>query len=492
MSITLAIDQSTSATKALLIEPAAGRLIARESVEHRQIYPQPGWVEHDAEEIWQNTLAAVGRLGRPSVDRVSITNQRETVVVFDRKTGAPLHNAIVWQCRRGTSLCDEFNRAGHGRRVADATGLKIDPYFSASKLTWMIRNRPEIAARLRDGSAVAGTIDAYLVHRLTGGRVLATDHTNASRTLLLDIRTLRWDEHLCRLFDVPTHALPEVRDSTAQYGETDAGGRLARPAPIVGVMGDSQASLFAHRCFEPGMAKVTLGSGSSVLLNIGRECRPGGDAAVTTVAWTHRGTATYSYEGIVNATGATVQWLRDRLQLIEDAGATEAIAAGVPDNGGVYLVPAFAGLGAPHWSAGAKAAIVGLTAHATRAHVVRAALESIAYQVRDVLDAMGGIGGVSLSAVHADGGATRNQFLMQFIADMTGLRILAADLADCSPIGAALAGLLGSGECGGYQDLARLPYENTVYAPRMSRDQADDLHRGWRRAVKQVVAGVDG
>ena len=490
MRITLAIDQSTSATKALLIDPVAGRLIDRVSVEHRQIYPQPGWVEHDAEEIWQSTLAAIGRLPRQSIDRVSITNQRETVVVFDRKSGVPLHNAIVWQCRRGTEICDELNRAGHGSMVTAWTGLKIDPYFSASKLAWLVRNRPEIAARLRDGSAVAGTIDAYLIHRLTGGRVFATDHTNASRTLLFDIRALRWDERLCGLFDVPIHALPEVRDSTTNFGDTDAGGRLVQPAPIIGVMGDSQASLFAHRCFRPGTAKVTLGSGSSVLLNIGSECRPGGDAAVTTVAWTHQSSPTYSYEGIINCTGATIQWLRDRLQLIGDATETEAIAASVPDNGGVYLVPAFAGLGAPHWSAGAKAAIVGLTAHATRAHVVRAALESIAFQVRDVLDAMRGAGGVSLQAVHADGGATRNRFLMQFIADMTGLRIIAADLPDCSPIGAALAGLFGSGQCRGYDDLSSLPYEHTSYSPQMPRDRADALHRDWRRAVQQVLAGA--
>src|SRR5688572_12886637 len=378
----LAIDQSTSATKALLYDQA-GRLLHKSSLEHRQIYPKPGWVEHDADKIWRNTLAAVGGVvqhldGRENdLSHLSITNQRETVVVFERGTGKPLHNAIVWQCRRGDPVCRELVDRGCGDLVTRKTGLKIDAYFSASKLAWLIGNRRDIARKLADGHALIGTIDAYLVYRLTGGRVFATDHTNASRTLLFDIATLRWDDELCALFDVPTRALPEVRDSTGSFGETDAGGQIPDRVPICGVMGDSQASLFAHRCMTPGMAKVTIGSGSSILLNTGPEFRCAGEGAVATIAWTHGGRPTYAFEGIINYAAATIAWLKDQLGLIRDAQETESLATSAGDNGGVYLVPAFAGLSAPYWSPEARAAIVGMTAHAGRNHVVRAALESI-------------------------------------------------------------------------------------------------------------------
>jgi glycerol kinase len=381
----LALDQSTSATKALLYD-VTGSLIDKESLDHRQIYPQPGWVEHDAEEIWQNTVDVVRRLvGRntPALDRLrclSVTNQRETIVVFDRRTGRPLHNAVVWQCRRGDPICSALVDGGYGEEIRRKTGLKIDTYFSAPKLKWLVENRPEIRAKLAGGEALAGTIDAYLVYRLTGGRTFATDATNASRTLLFDVGRNRWDEALTALFEVPRHALAEVYDSDAVFGETNVEGVLPRPIPICGVMGDSQASLFAQRCFEPGMAKVTLGTGSSVLLNVGSELRVTESGAVTTIAWRLGGRSTYCFEGIINYSAATIEWLKNQLGLIDTAGETEALAASVDDNGGVYLVPAFAGLSAPYWSRSARAAILGLTAHSTKAHVVRAALESIAYR----------------------------------------------------------------------------------------------------------------
>ena len=485
----LAIDQSTSATKALVFD-TRGALIDRASLEHRQIYPQPGWVEHDAEEIWQNTLAAVRQATCDDPLCLSITNQRETFVVFDRATGRPLHNAIVWQCRRGEPVCQALRQAGHDEFVTRKTGLKIDTYFSAPKLAWLVRDNPEIARKLQTGDALFGTIDCYLIYRFTNGRVFATDHTNASRTLLFDIANLKWDDQLCRLFDVPQRALPEVRDSTARFGETDAAGALGRSIPICGVMGDSQASLFAHRCFSPGMAKVTLGSGSSVLLNLGPELRYGGDDAVSTIGWTHAGRPTYSFEGIVNYAAATIQWLKDQLGLIRDPGETEAAALSVPDNGGVYLVPAFGGLSAPYWSPNARAAIVGMTSHANRAHVIRAALESIAYQLRDVLDAMRNRAGVQLRTIHADGGATRNRFLMQFIADMTGLEVNAAKLPECSPLGAAMAGALGMGVVESLDELARLPREMVTYRPAMPVEKVARLYGGWKNAVKQVLAGA--
>jgi glycerol kinase len=494
MPYVLAIDQSTSATKALLFD-TAGALIDKSSFDHKQIYPKPGWVEHDAGEIWRNTLAVIKSLlgHHPQKARellcLSITNQRETIVIFDRATGAPLHNAIVWQCCRGGEICAELS--AHNDFVTRTTGLKIDTYFSASKLTWLIRNHPEIAERLANGEALIGTIDTYLIYRLTGGKVFATDHTNASRTLLYDIEKLRWSEKLCEIFSVPMPALPEIRDCSANFGETNLGGLLSREIPICGVMGDSQAALFAQQCFTPGAAKVTIGTGSSVLLNIGRDCRIAPEAGCTAIAWVLSGIPTYCFEGIISHSAATIAWLKDQLQLIASADETESAAMSVQDSAGVYFVPAFSGLSAPHWSPNARAAIVGLTAHSTRNHVVRAALESIAYQIRDVLHAMRLRSGVDLKAIHADGGATKNKFLCQFIADITGTALHVSTIPDCSPLGAAMAGLLGMEIAGSVDDLKRVPRAATIYTPALPRDRAALLIEGWQRAVRQVLAGMD-
>ncbi len=404
MSRILAIDQSTSATKALLYDQSA-TLLDKVSIEHRQIYPQPGFVEHDAEEIWRNTLSAVAELFRRQPKSanelicLSITNQRETFVLFDRATGRPLHPAVVWQCRRGESICDELRKANLDPIVARKTGLRIDTYFPAPKLAWLLRSNRALAGKLADGTALFGTIDAYLIYRLTGGKVFACDHTNASRTLLLDIHSLAWNAELCEMFGVPMKCLPQARDSTAQFGSTTLDGILKTPIPICGVMGDSQASLLAHRCLAAGQAKVTLGSGSSILLNTG--ARPGdlGDGIVSTIAWTHRGKPTYCMEGIISYSAATIGWLRDQLGLIRSPEETDAAATAEADNGGVYLVPAFAGLSAPYWAPSARAAIVGLSAHSNRNHVLRAALESIGYQLRDVLQIMRDRGGGTLGGL---------------------------------------------------------------------------------------------
>jgi len=381
MSLILALDQSTSATKAVLFD-VLGTVIDKASSDHRQIYPQPGWVEHDAEEIWGNTLAVIAKVVSRNADRladiaaISITNQRETILVFDRKTGRPLHNAIVWQCRRGDALCQSLREQNCKKVVRRKTGLKIDTYFSASKIAWLIAEKPDIAARLRDGSAVIGTMDTYLIHRLTGGAVFATDFTNASRTLLFDVGELRWDEELCTLFNVPPASLPEVRESSAHFGETDADDILPRRVPIAGVMGDSQASLFAQRCYRPGTAKATFGTGTSVLLNIGGDFKPASIGAVTALAWVWRGKPFYAFEGIITFSASTIEWLKNQLQLIRDASEVEALALAVEDNGGVYFVPAFSGLSAPYWCPGARGAILGMTAFTRREHIVRAALES--------------------------------------------------------------------------------------------------------------------
>lgn len=493
MPLVLALDQSTSATKALLLDDS-GRSLDRESREHRQLYPQPGWVEHDAEEIWQNTLATlravVGRAAARARDIacLSITNQRETIVVFDRATGRPLHPAIVWQCRRSDALCAEQVAAGHESFVQRKTGLKIDAYFSASKIQWLVHQHPVLRAKLAVGDALLGTIDAYLIYRLTGGRVFATDSTNASRTLLFDINRLTWDDELCSLWDVPPRALPEVRESTAAFGETTLDGALPRPLAIRGVMGDSQAALFAQRCFEPGSAKVTFGTGSSILLNIGSQPRLSSRGVVTTLAWVHGGVPIYAFEGIIISSGATLTWLRDQLGLVRDAAEFEALARAVPDNGGVYLVPAFAGLGLPHWQPAARAALVGLSNQSDRRHVARAGLESIAYQIRDALDALRADAGVPLGALHGDGGATANKFLMQFTADLTGTELRVASMPDCSPLGAALAGLLGLGIFKSLADLAHSPSETSVYAPVMNSAQAGRFYAGWCQAVRCVLS----
>ncbi len=491
MKTILALDQSTSATKALLFD-SSGKLLDQVAVAHKQYYPQPGWVEHDANEIYRNTLAAARTLlarhsaGRDELVCLSITNQRETIVVFDRATGEPLHPAIVWQCRRGDPVCQSMISDGHEDMVFARTGLKIDTYFPASKLTWLLREVRVIRHGLESGSALVGTIDTYLIYRLTGGAVFATDHSNASRTLLFNINTLAWDEDLCALFEIPPDALPEVLESSAIFGRTDLKGALESPLPICGVMGDSQAALFAQRCYAPGDAKVTIGTGSSVMLNIGETPLHSQNGLLTALAWVYKTRPVYAFEGIINYAGATVAWLRDQLELIESSAETERLARGVEDNGGVYFVPAFVGLNAPYWRADVKAAIVGLTPGSTKAHVVRAALESIAYQIKDALDLMKDDAKADLTIIRADGGATRNAFLMQMIADLTGIAVRASALPELSALGAVYAGLLGLG-MRDINELADLPADYSAFPAAMSADMAERMHAGWKAAVQQVL-----
>jgi glycerol kinase len=488
----LAIDQSTSATKALLFDET-GAVVDRASREHRQIYPRPGWVEHDAEDIWQNVQTVVHEIvGRQAgilndLAGLAITNQRETILVFERRTGKPLCHAIVWQCRRGEPICRELRTAGHEEAVAAKTGLKLDTYFSGPKLKWLLRENPSLAKQLDTGDALIGTIDTYLVYRMSGGAVFATDHTNASRTLLYNIRSLQWDDQLCGLFDVPTRAVAEVRESTADFGVTDAAGILPKKVPICGVMGDSQASLFAQRCFEPGMAKVTFGSGTSVLLNVGERTPRSTGTAVTALAWVLGGRPTYALEGIINYSSATIAWLKDQLGLINDAAETEALAGAVRDNGGVYLVPAFSGLSAPYWNPNARAAILGITAHTRREHIVRAALESIAYQLRDVLDKIHDEAGVAPHNLRADGGPTRNELLMQYTADILGVELEVAHVAEASACGAAMASQLGLGMIASIDELAALPRPVQRYHPQMAPGVVEKLYSGWQAAVQRVL-----
>lgn len=488
----LALDQSTSATKALLFE-GDGRLVDRESRDHQQHYPQPGWVEHDAEEIWRHTLQVLSTLlarhpaRRAEIAGLSLANQRETVVVFERATGRPLHPALVWQCRRGEALCADLVAAGYEPAVHARTGLRIDPYFSGSKLLWLARHRPDLRARLRSGEALIGTVDAYLIYRLTRGAVFATDSTNASRTLLFDLARLDWDDDLCALWETPRRALPEIRESFARFGETTLEGLLPQPVPICGVMGDSQAALLAHGCTEAGSAKVTFGTGSSVLFNLGSKLRLSSQGLVTALAWVHGGRATYAFEGIIISAASTLTWLRDQLHLFESLDQIEALATGVPDSGGVYFVPAFSGLGFPHWAPGARALLTGLTPHSDRRHLARAALEAIGYQIRDVFDGIREASSQPLESVHADGGPTRNRFLMQFTAELTQTEIRVAPLADASAFGALRAGWVGLGLSPSLRSAQSVPPVGAVYRPLLPRPHVDELHRRWAHAVRQAT-----
>lgn len=491
MSTYLAVDQSTSATKALLFSEM-GELLDQESLSHRQIYPQPGWVEHDAEEIYRSTVQVLGDLAArhagqgDEIISLSITNQRETFVIFDRESGRPLHPAIVWLCRRGEPLCRQLVEAGHEPLVHERTGLKIDTYFPASKVAWLLQERPDLAQALANGDALFGTIDTYLVYRLTGGAVYASDHTNASRTLFYDIGRMAWDPELAELFGVKVARWPELRESCAQFGETDLEGRLQRKIPICGVIGDSQAALFAQRCYEPGSAKVTIGTGSSILMNIGGQKVLSPRGVVTAVAWALGGQPTYAFEGIINYTGGTIAWLRDQLELIDSPDETEALAQSVPDNGGVYLVPAFAGLSAPYWRSDVRATIMGLSPASTRQHVVRAALESIAYVITDALRLMEEDSGITLQHIYADGGAVRNRFLMQFLADISRRTVRVPRLPELSALGAVFNAMIGM-RGASLEDLQRLPIGHEAFEPSMSQEAAEALYAGWQRAVQQVL-----
>jgi glycerol kinase len=491
MSYLLAIDQSTSGTKALLFD-TQGNILDRTDCAHAPHYPQPGWVEHDAEEIYRNVLTVLSEMAQRQTDRMaevaclSITNQRETVVVFDHATGKPLHPAIVWQCQRGTEVCAEFAECRDTIRAI--TGLSLNTYFPAPKLRRLFREQPELARRVQDGSAIIGTIDAYLIYRLTNGKVFATDATNASRTLLYDIRRHEWSGDLCTLFGIPCNALPEVRACDATYGETDAEGALPKPLPIAGVIGDSQAALFAQRCFTPGSAKATMGTGSSLLMNVANLPHLTEDnGIVAALAWDCVGKVQYALEGIIPSAGATLQWLRDQLGLITDAAECETLSASVADNGGAYFVPAFSGLGAPYWAAEARAGIVGLTTAHTRAHVVRAALEAVAYQIADSAAALTAASGQSLHELQVDGGMTTNHFLMQFLADITGCTLRVSSQPELSATGAVYMGMLALGLQPSLTDLENLPRRTCEYTPALCRSEVGRYCAGWHKAVHSVI-----
>ncbi len=494
----MAIDQGTTGSTVLVFD-RRGRIVGRAYSEFRQHYPKPGWVEHDPEEIWRVTLAVArqalrkARLDAPALAGIGITNQRETAVVWDRRTGAPVHRAIVWQDRRTAELCARLKAQGHEPAVRAKTGLVLDPYFSATKVAWMLEHVRRARERAAHGDLVFGTIDSWLVWKLTAGRVHATDPTNASRTLLYDIRARRWDPDLLRLFEIPVTMLPEVRPSSGVIAETEP--RLFGAAvPIAGIAGDQQAALFGQACVEPGMMKNTYGTGCFVLAQTGAEAVASERGLVTTVACGPGGAQTYALEGSIFIAGAAVQWLRDGLQIIRRAADTETLARQVDSTLGVYVVPAFVGLGAPYWDADARGAILGLTRGVTRAHLARATLEALAYQTRDVVETMQAESRRALTTMRVDGGAAANDFLMQFQADVLGAPVDRPKVIETTALGAAFLAGLGTGFWR-QADLDRVRAVDRVFKPKMSPSRRDALYDGWKRAVERVrttASGADG
>ena len=487
----LAIDQGTTGSTALLFDKG-GRALSSAYRELHQVYPRPGWVEHDPKELLSTSLAVAREalekegVGLSDVCGIGITNQRETTIVWDRHTGEPVSNAIVWQCRRTAPLCEELKRRGLAGSIREKTGLIIDAYFSATKLRWILDHIPRGQHRAEQGDLLFGTVDSWLVWNLTGGAVHVTDYTNASRTMLFNIHTLQWDNELLSALDIPETVLPEVMPSSHVYGETVPGVLGDVRVPLCGIAGDQQAALFGQACYEAGMAKNTYGTGSFVLLNTGDRPVPSEKGLVTTLAWGLGDRVTYAMEGSIFITGAVVQWLRDGLGIIEQAAESETLARAVPDNGGVFFVPAFVGLGAPHWDMYARGSIFGLTRGTTREHLVRAALESIAYQSRDVIETMSVEADLQLPLLRVDGGGTANAFLMQFQADMLEVPIQVPAVTETTALGAAYLAGLATGLWQDTAEVARLWQPAKTYEPTMSHDQRDTLYAGWKRAVEHA------
>lgn len=488
----LVVDQGTTSTRSIVFDGAACR-IAIAQAELTQYYPAPGWVEHDPEDIWRDTLATArdaiekSGVGAAGIAALGITNQRETAVVWDRVTGEPIHRAIVWQDRRGVDACQKLKKGGVEDLVRDRTGLLIDPYFSATKIAWLLDTVPNARARAERGELVFGTIDSFLLWRLTGGKVHATDVTNASRTMLFDIHRNMWDHELCALLRVPIGMLPEVHDNAHIFGTTPAD-LFGAPIPIAGMAGDQQAALFGQACFEPGMAKSTYGTGCFMLLNTGTDAVTSRHRLLTTPAYRLEGQTTYALEGSIFVAGAAVKWLRDGLGVITHASQTHDLATQVPDSHGVYMVPAFVGLGAPYWEPDARGAIFGLTLGATGAHLARAALEAVAFQTMDLADAMMADSGKRTAILRVDGGMAANDWLCRFLANMIATPVERPDDLETTARGAAFHAGLATGVWSGLDELNALWSRERCFEPAMSAEQRTPLVAGWRHAVRRTLA----
>jgi len=484
----MALDAGTTSNRCILFNER-GEPCSAAQKEFTQHFPKPGWVEHDANEIWSTqlgvTVEAMQKIGAAAGDiaAIGITNQRETVIVWDRATGEPVYNAIVWQCRRTAEYCDSLKEKGFADLFRQKTGLNIDAYFSATKLHWLLEHVPGVRRRAEQGELLFGTVETWLIWKLTRGKVHVTDYSNASRTLMFNINTLRWDEEILAELRIPACMLPQVNPSSCIYGETDPsffGGRI----PISGAAGDQQAALFGQTCFQPGQAKNTYGTGCFLLMNTGESPVFSKNGLITTIAWGLDGRVNYALEGSIFVAGAAVQWLRDELKLIESAQDSEAMAQKVPDTNGCYVVPAFTGLGAPHWDQYARGVIVGLTRGVNKYHIIRATLESIAFQTNEVLQAMKADSGIELTALNADGGAASNHFLMQVQADLIQAPVQRPACVESTAMGAAYLAGLAVGYWGGQTDLIKNRAISAVFTPAISPQEREGRIAGWNKAVK--------
>lgn len=487
----LSLDQGTTSSRAILFD-RNGKIIKTAQKEFTQIYPRAGWVEHDPMEIWgtqsgvaREVLESVGI--KPSeIAAIGITNQRETTIVWDKRTGKPIYNAIVWQCRRTADICERLIDEGHEEMIREATGLVIDAYFSGTKLKWILDNVPDARQEAENGNLLFGNVDTWLIWNLTRGEVHATDYSNASRTLLYNIDTLTWDSRILSLLDIPEKMLPKVCPTSSVFGHTDVQTFGGARIPIASAVGDQQAALFGQTCFLPGSAKNTYGTGCFLLMNTGEKRVPSKNGLITTIAWGIDGKVNYALEGSIFIAGAAIQWLRDEMQLISSASESEYYANKVEDTNGAYFVPAFAGLGAPYWDMYARGALVGLTRGVNKNHVIRATLESLAYQTRDVLEAMEEDSGLSLRRLKVDGGATANNFLLQFQADILGTSVVRPEITETTALGAAyLAGLA----VGFWKDLDTIKTQfgtEREFFPSFEIERKDTLYRGWKRAVEKA------
>ncbi len=490
----LGIDQSTQGTKALLFDEK-GVLLNRADLSHRQIINDLGWVEHDPEEIYRNILQVVKDLvekagiDKSDIRALGISNQRETALVWDKETGKPVYNAIVWQCARAASICERIRMEGFADTIQKKTGLQLSPYFSAAKIAWVLENVEGAQKKNAKGTLACGTMDSWIVYRLTKGKVFATDYSNASRTQLFNITDLKWDPELCRIFGVNPACLAGLRDSDGDFGKTDFDGYLDHPIPIHAVLGDSHAALFAQGCLEKGMVKSTYGTGSSIMMNIGAEPVFTDLGIVTSLAWRMSGKVNYVLEGNINYTGAVISWLKEDLHLISDAAETEQLAFRANPDDRTYLVPAFSGLGAPYWDSDASALICGMSRTTGKNEIVKAALDCIAYQITDIVEAMREASGIPISELRVDGGPTRNRYLMQFQSDMLELPVLVPDEEELSGIGAAYA----AGKAAGiYSDKVFNRISRKEFAPEMDSSQRKEKYDGWKKAVGTALTKRSG
>ncbi|MBM3462036.1 MAG: glycerol kinase GlpK [Armatimonadetes bacterium] len=493
-SYVLALDQGTTGSTAMVFDHAFN-VVGRAYREFPQHYPRPGWVEHDPEDIFQSVL----RTGREALQAagidagqvagLGITNQRETTILWDRKSGRPVHNAIVWQCRRSAPICEQWSRVGLAPIAREHTGLVMDAYFSSSKVAWLLSHVDDLPARAQSGEIAFGTVDTWLIWRLTNGAVHATDPSNASRTMLYDIHERDWDDDLLAGFGIPAGILPEVRPSSGSFG-TAAAEHFGAEIPILGVAGDQQSALFGQGCYAPGTAKNTYGTGCFILLNTGERAVASDNRLLTTVAWSVNGKYEYALEGSVFSAGSVIQWLRDGLGILTKASDSEALATSVKDNGGVYLVPAFTGLGAPYWDMYARGTLVGMTRDTGRGHFARAALEAVAYQTRDLVEAMVRDSGQALNSMRVDGGMVANDFLMQFQADVLGVPVERPAITESTALGAACLAGLAAGVWSSLHEIKKSERVERVFEPRMSADERDALYAEWLRAVERARGWV--